>query len=101
MVLTIDLPADVGRRLEEAAAHRGQEPAEYVGAIVTESLLRDEWRSQMAALFSRSHANAAASGSSWEEIEAEIRGECEQVRKEHFDLGQKRKWEQELRQGAS
>jgi hypothetical protein len=38
MTLTIELPPELERRLEEAAARHGQAPAEFVRAVVEEKL---------------------------------------------------------------
>jgi metal-responsive CopG/Arc/MetJ family transcriptional regulator len=83
MSLTLDLPEELERRLNEAAAREGQEPGEYVRAAVEEKLGDRDWRVRMQSLLARAQAHAAAVPGTPEEIEAEIAEACEEVRAEH------------------
>lgn len=83
MTLVIELSPEMEQRLKEATARVGQAPDEFARAAVEARLAGDDARTRMASLLQRSQAHSATVGGDLEEVEAEIREECEVVREAH------------------
>src|SRR5713226_6812514 len=80
MTLTIDLPPDLERRLQEEAARRGQAPSDFARAVLEDRLM-DRNRAAMALLDQWLAEPPAEEDENWEELQAALEADHPSHRK--------------------
>jgi predicted transcriptional regulator len=80
MTLTIDLPPELERRLQEEAARRGQAPADFARAVLEDRLM-DRNRAAMALLDQWLAEPPAEEDETWGEFQAALEADHPSNRK--------------------
>lgn len=80
MALTVDLPLELERDLDDEAARRGVVPAEIVRDLLERELGTEARRARMVKFLAEAQAHAATVPGTPKDVEAEILEACREAR---------------------